>query len=400
MVNIYKYVIVGGGLAGASAVEGIRELDPDGTILLLGGEPHLPYHRPPLSKGLWFKKKQVGDIFVKDSAWYAGNGVRMALNTSAASLDCKNNVVRDRTGNEYFYEKLLLATGGIPRRLQIPGGDMPEIYYYRTLTDYLSLEQQIEAGMPVLVIGGGFIGSEMAAALHTAGARVTMLFSGPYMCRQLFIESLGRAITDGYKGRDIEILAEDEPVSITRNGGIFITRTRNGREVRSLMVIAGIGIAPEMELAKGAGLGTGDGIIVNERLETSVPNVYAAGDNAYFPYQALGVSRRVEHWDNALNQGKQAGRNMAGAGEPYTYMPYFFSDLFEFGYEAVGDLRAKLMTVAHWEKENDTGVVYYMEDGIVRGVMLCNIWEKVDMARELIRRKERIPAAELAGAIQ
>jgi len=166
------------------------------------------------------------------------------------------------------------------------------------------------------------------------------------------------------------------------------------------MVIAGIGIAPALELPRTAGLLTANGVIVNEYLEASLPGIYAAGDIAFFPYQALGKQTRVEHWDNALNQGKWAGRNMAGAREPYTYMPYFFSDLFEFGYEAVGEVDARLETFADWQKENDTGVIYYLKDNKVRGAMMCNVWDKVEAARELIRNAENVTPADLRGAIQ
>ena len=151
-------------------------------------------------------------------------------------------------------------------------------------------------------------------------------------------------------------------------------------------MIVGVGVKPSVTLAEQAGLATGDGIIVNEYLQTSHPDIYAAGDNARFPYQVLGQQARVEHWDNALNQGKHAGRNLAGARDAFTYMPYFFSDLFEFGYEAVGEVNSRMETRADWQKPFDTGVIYYLRDGRIRGAMMCNVWEKVEAARALIRR--------------
>jgi NADPH-dependent 2,4-dienoyl-CoA reductase/sulfur reductase-like enzyme len=166
------------------------------------------------------------------------------------------------------------------------------------------------------------------------------------------------------------------------------------------MVIVGIGIAPSLEFAKTAGLQTGNGIIVNEYLQTSEADIFAAGDNAFFPYQALGKRTRVEHWDNALNQGKQAGANMAGAHMPYDYMPYFFSDLFDFGYEAVGEVDAQLETFADWQKEYDTGVIYYLRDSKVRGAMMCNVWDKVEMARALIRKGDTVSKEFLRGTIK
>ncbi len=189
------------------------------------------------------------------------------------------------------------------------------------------------------------------------------------------------------------------PASLTRKGNTFITQTERGEQIESDLVVIGIGIVPAVELAEGAGLETGNGIVVNEYLQTSHADIYAAGDNALFPYQALGQQMRIEHWDNALNQGKWAGRNMAGAREPFTYMPYFYSDLFEFGYEAVGDVNTELDTFADWQKENDTGVIYYLKDGKVRGAMMCNVWGKLDAARDLIRKGERMTSDDLRGAI-
>jgi len=402
MTGTYKYVVVGGGVAAGSAVEGIREIDRDGPIMMLAAEKQRPYHRPPLSKQLWFKKKKVEDIFVHDFEWFAQQGVDLRFETRAAKLDTGplSQTVTDREGRTYQYEKLLLATGGYPHRLDIPGGNLPGVSYFRTLDDFLALQPQTGEGVSALVIGGGFIGSEMAAALDVNKADVTMLFPGKYLVSRVFPENLGRAITDQYETRGVRVLAKDAPVSMEKNGEDFLTRTRNGREISSHLLVAGIGIVPGVELAQNAGIQVENGIVVNEFLRSSAPNVYAAGDNAQFPYQALGRSMRVEHWDNAINQGKQAGRNMAGANEPYAYMPYFFSDLFEFGYEAVGDTDPRLETVCEWEKENDTGVVYYLQDGRVRGAMMCNVWGKVPVARELIRQGERMSPAELAGAIR
>ncbi len=195
-------------------------------------------------------------------------------------------------------------------------------------------------------------------------------------------------------------MAGEKPISITRAQNRFSIQTASGKVIECNLVIAGIGVTPETGLAEGAGLKAGNGIVVNEYLQTSDPAIYAAGDNALFPYRVLGQLLRIEHWDNALNQGKWAGRNMTGTHEPFTYMPYFFSDLFEFGYEAVGDVNSRLETYADWKKENHTGVIYYLKDQKVRGVMMCNIWEKVEVARELVRQGEIMTLKNLQGLIQ
>lgn len=398
--NTFRYVIVGAGLAGASAVKGIREFDKNGSILLVGDEKHLPYNRPPLSKDLWFGKKTLEKTFVQKQDFYDTNGVTLLGSVKITAVDAGRKAIVDSAGKEYTFEKLLIATGGIPRRLSIPGGDLDGVVYYRYLDDYLWSRDRSAGGASAVVIGGGFIGSELAAALNHVKADVTMIFPGQYLVDRVFPSYLGGAIQEHYVERGIRIIAPDKPISFTKIGPGIVTTTQSGKRIESDFVIVGVGISPEVELARSAGLTLGDGIVVNDLLQTSNPDIYAAGDNAQFPYMALSRQTRVEHWDNALNQGLYAGRNMTGARDPYDYMPYFFSDLFEFGYEAVGEVSSSLDTYADWQKENDTGVIYYHKEWVIRGAMMCNVWNKVDAAREMIRKGERIAPEVLSGAIK
>jgi 3-phenylpropionate/trans-cinnamate dioxygenase ferredoxin reductase subunit len=379
------YLIVGSGLAGVSAVEGIRERDTNGAITVIGAESHLPYDRPPLSKKLWFGKVEVKDIFLHDQDFYDRNGVTLLLGRRAVALDPQSRTVTDDKGERHQFRKLLLATGGAPQVLTIPGKDLEGIYYYRLLDDYQRMRRAATEGKSAVVIGGGFIGSEIAAALCLNNLSVTMVYPSPHLCHRVFPKDLGLAMESLYQSRGIRILKGQKPTSFKRRGSRFVVQTSGGEKIESDLVIVGAGIRPAVELAEQAGLSAGDGIIVNEYLQTSHPDIYAAGDNARFPYQALGQETRVEHWDNALNQGKHAGRNMAGAREAFAYMPYFFSDLFEFGYEAVGEVSSELETIAEWQKPQETGVIYYLRDGKIRGAMMCNVWDKVDEARNLIR---------------
>jgi NADPH-dependent 2,4-dienoyl-CoA reductase/sulfur reductase-like enzyme len=286
----------------------------------------------------------------------------------------------------------------MPKRLAIPGGDLEGISYYRTLPDYRQLRGAAIEGKSALVIGGGFIGSELAASLRINKLAVTMIFPSKWLVSRVFPESLGRTLTAHYRGKGVEVLADDVLLWIQRDGIGYVARTRSGRELRADLVVVGIGVTPNIALAHAAGLTTGDGVLVNQFLQTSSEDVYAAGDLAFFPEANLGP-RRIEHWDNALNQGKHAGRNMAGAREPFAYMPFFFSDLFEFGYEAVGDVDSRHETIFDWQEENKTGVIYYLNDGRLRGAMMCNLFGKVDAARELIQQSDRLTAADLRGAI-
>jgi NADPH-dependent 2,4-dienoyl-CoA reductase/sulfur reductase-like enzyme len=395
---VFDYVVVGGGRAGISAVEGIRELDSSCSILLVGAESHLPYDRPPLSKQLWTGKNEVSDLFVHDRAYFERASVELASGERVTEIQPgEKTILTDRERSER-YGKLLLATGGTPRRLQIPGAEAEGVYYFRTLDDYLELSRDPE-GQSILVVGGGFIGAEIAAALSMHGAHLTMLFPGRLMLERVFPEALARSIQEQYEQRGIRILSEDAPVSFASRGGWLAVETRRGVHLACDSIVVGAGIEPEIELARSAGLAIENGIKLNELLQSSDPDIFAAGDNANFPYLALGKRMRVEHWDNAIAQGKAAGRNMAGAGEPYEYMPYFFSDLFDFGYEAVGDVSSSLETYADWQDENETGVIYYLEDGRVRGVMLCNVWGKLDEARALILTGAHVSERDLHGAV-
>lgn len=400
MKKSYGYVIVGGGLSGASAVKGIRGRDPDGGILLLGAEAHRPYDRPPLSKKLWLGKKKLEDIFIGPPDFYEKNKVDLRLGSRAVSLDLKTKEIRDSSGNVFGYEKLLLATGCAPRKLDIPGGSLRDVCYFRSLDDYIFLKERAREGRSVIIVGGGFIGSELAAVLSVNNVSVTMLFPSSYLCNRVLPEALGLAVQKDFMDRGIRVLANTTPSAIEQKDGRLFVATKERGTLTADMLVAGVGVTPSAELAISAGLKTGDGIEVDGHLRTSDGSVYAAGDVASFPYTELGERKRVEHWDNAMSQGKVAGENMAGAEKEYDYMPYFFSDLFDFGYEAVGDVSSRLEVVVDWFEENRKGVLYYLKDNIVRGVMLCNVWEKVEEARELIREKKAVSAQLLKGRIR
>lgn len=394
----FEYVIVGGGLAGGWAVDGIRERDPKGSICLISAENDLPYDRPPLSKQLWKGEQQLDQIFIHPHEYYAEQKVELRLATRATALDRARHQVTLADGQSVPYRKLLLATGGSPRRLSIPGGDLDGLFYYRTAADYRQLRAQVEAGRTAVVIGGGFIGSELAAALTICGAKVTMVFPEPYLVSRVFPAALGQALNAAYRVKGVDVLAGDVPTAIAIQDDGFQVSTRGGRTLSADIVIVGIGIAPNLELAQAAGLKTGNGIVVNSFLQTSDPDIYAAGDIAYFQEAVLGP-RRIEHWDCAVSQGKHAGRNLAGANAEFADLPFFYSDLFEFGYEAVGEVESRLETFADWQEENKTGVIYYLADGRVRGAMMCNVWGKVDDARALIREQKPVRPADLKGRI-
>ena len=386
----YSYVIVGGGLAGASAAEGVREIDKNGPVLIIGEEPSAPYHRPPLTKGLWTGKKKAEDIFVWKDDSLSHLNIEMKLGTKVVSVNPDAKTVTDGAGGTYGFGKLLLATGGTPKRLPVPGGGLSIVSYYRYFEDYVRMRERVQEGKSAIIIGGGFIGTEIAAALSLKNLKITMLFPEDRPCFKVFPDYLGRQILKMYRERGITILTKDTPVRIEKTNNACRVLTKNGLTLSADICIAGIGISPETGLAQSARLATADGIVVNSFLQTSHPDIYAAGDNAAYPEKTLEKTMRYEHWDNALNQGKQAGRNMAGAQEQYTYMPYFFSDLFDFGYEAVGEIDSRLDTRPEWKEENVKGIVYYLKENKIRGVLLCNVWDKVGAARTAIKNNEPV----------
>jgi NADPH-dependent 2,4-dienoyl-CoA reductase/sulfur reductase-like enzyme len=389
----YRYLLVGGGLAGDAGARGIRELDPNGSIGMISMEANPPYTRPNLSKGLW-KGRPIDEIWRNTRDL----GVELHLGRRVVHLDPLEKCVRDQTGEEYSFDKVLLAMGGSPVRLP-PGGE--DIIYFRDLQDYQRLRGLSERGERFVVIGGGFIGSELAAALTMVGKRATIIFPEQALASNIFPEELALHLNDYYRQKGVELVTEDLATDIEKAGDRFTVRTRSGRFFEVDGVVAGIGIRPNVELARQAGLETDNGVVVDDRLQTSAPDVFAAGDLANFYHAALGKRVRVEHEDNAIHMGKLAGRNMAGAEESYTHTPMFYSDLFELGYEAVGETSSKLETVIDWQEPFKKGVIYYLDpsDRRVRGVVLWNVWDRVNQARALLAEAGPFEDRDLKGRI-
>jgi NADPH-dependent 2,4-dienoyl-CoA reductase/sulfur reductase-like enzyme len=381
----YKYVIVGGGLTAASAVEGIRAHDREGSILLVSRENYPPYHRPPLSKDLWFGKTTLDKLSVHEESFYRDQHVELSLRREIVELDPERRTIWDERGVSSEYERLLLATGGRPRALAVEGADVEGIRYFRSLEDYLLLRSRLERFQHALVLGGGFIAMELAAALKHAGKEVTLAYPHEYPLQRALPRDLGLFVADYYRQKGIETVSNDLVTAFEDQSGLIVARTRQGNSITTQLVVVGIGIEPQVELAEAAGLAVGNGIEVDEHARTSDPHIYAAGDVAEFPYLALGARRRIEHWDHAQQHGRAAGASMAGAAEPYVAMPMFFSDFFELGWEAVGDLDSSLDIEEAWNVPHREGVVFYLRDDVIRGVLLWNVWNKVEWARGLIK---------------
>ncbi|MGC8539144.1 MAG: NAD(P)/FAD-dependent oxidoreductase [Phycisphaerae bacterium] len=392
----YRYLIIGGGLAAAAAVAGIREVDRSGAVGLIGAEAHPPYDRPPLSKGLWKDKPQ-------SSIWRSleKTALSLHLGRTVRTLNPEKKSAVDDQGSIYTYDKLLLATGGTPRRL--PFGE-DYIIYFRTLDDYTKLRELARNGDHFAVIGGGFIGSEIAAALAMNGKKVTLIFPDKSIGSRMYPPELAEFLNGYYREKGITILTESKVTGCDMRQGKLVVKISHGsnsdeKEISVHGVIAGIGVEPNVGLAATAGLKVNDGILVDTSLRTSSPDIYAAGDAARFYSPALDTWLRVEHEDNANTMGGFAGVAMAGRTVAYSHLPFFYSDLFDMGYEAVGEVDSRLEMLTDWKTPLKQGVVYYLKAGRVRGVLLWNIFGQVDAARALIGASGPFTATDLVGRI-
>lgn len=396
----HTYLIVGGGMTADAAVRGIREIDEDGSIGIIAEEPHPPYDRPPLSKGLWAGTDE-GRIW-RDTEEL---GAELHLSRRVLRIDPLDRTVTDDRGSIYTWDKLLLATGGRPRKLD---DAVPQVVYFRTLEDYRLLRGLAEEGGTFAVVGGGFIGSEIAAALSSLGKEVALLFPEDGLLGHVFPPGLAERLTDYFRDHGVDVRPGVGVASVRRSGDRLLVATEEADPTRTLRVdgvVAGIGIVPNQELAETAGLAVldpedGGGIVVDPTLQTSLSDIYAAGDVAAFPCGPLGRRLRVEHEDQANSSGSHAGRAMAGEVSEYDHLPFFYSDLFDVGYEAVGLVDPALDVVEVWTGGlEDPAALYFLNGGRVEGVVLWNAFGKLDAARELIRSAKKRDEAALKEAI-
>lgn len=376
MEHDYDYLIIGAGMTADAAAKSIRKADADASIGIVGDESHAPYERPPLSKALW-KDKAVDAIDLGTER----SGAAMHLGRRIESLDRDDRSARDGAGDVYRYRRLLLATGATPRKLAIGGS---RVINFRTLDDYRALRGYATSGAQIAVVGGGFIGSELAASLAANGCKVTMLFPGEAIGAGRYPSALAHFLNAYYGERGVELRPGVKVVDGRSFENHVEIATSDGATLRADAVVAGLGVTPNVDLALKAGIRVDNGIVVDERLRTVDPDIWAAGDVANFHNVALDLRMRVEHESAAVGMGHHAGRAMVGSDEPYTKLPFFYSDLFDLGYEAVGLLDDRLDVVEDWTQPYREGVVYYLDNGRVRGVLLWNVWGQVEAARDLI----------------
>ena len=383
-------VVVGGGLAGGKAVETLRDEGYDGRLVLVAQEPEPPYERPPLSKDYLRGEAARDTVYVNDAEWYEEHDVELRTGTEVTAIDVPGNGLEISGGERLRWDRLLLATGAEPRRLDIPGADLGAVLYLRTIADSLRLRQTIEAGGRLVVVGAGWIGAEAAASARQMGMEVTLLERRDVPLENVLGATVGGIYADIHRDHGVELLTGVEIAAIEGDGRAERVRLGDGRTIDCAAVLAGVGVAPRTTLAEAAGLEVDNGVLVDATLRTSASGVYAAGDIAAHMHPFYGRRVRVEHWANALNQGPAAARNMLGRDEAYDRIPYFFSDQYEVGMEYSGLARGDDEVVLRGDPAERELIAFWLEDGRVVAGMNINIWDVTDPIQSLIRSRAQV----------
>jgi NADPH-dependent 2,4-dienoyl-CoA reductase/sulfur reductase-like enzyme len=403
------FVIVGGGLAGAKAAETLRAEGFTGRVILICDERDHPYERPPLSKGYLLGKEERDSVFVHEPAWYARNDIELHLGQTVDAVDRTAKTVRfGEDGTLVHYDKLLLATGAEPRRLDIPGTDLAGVHHLRRLAHAERLKGVLTAlgrdNGHLVIAGAGWIGLEVAAAAREYGAEVTVVHRGQTPLHSVLGPELGQLFTDLHKEHGVRFHFGARLTEITgQDGMVLAARTDDGEEHPAHAVLAAIGAAPRTSLAEAAGLeiadrALGGGIVVDERLRTSDPAIYAAGDIVSFPHALFGTRLRVEHWANALNGGPAAARAMLGQEVTYDRLPYFFTDQYDLGMEYSGwaPPGSYDAVVIRGDAGKREFIAFWVKDRRVLAGMNVNVWDVTESIQRLIRSKARVNTEALA----
>jgi len=393
------FVIVGGGLAGAKAVEALRSQGFAGRIVLLGDEHERPYERPPLSKEYLQGTAERESVFVHPAGWYAEHEVKLRLGVPVTRIDPVAHEVVSADGSRLPYARLLVATGSSPRRLGIPGADLDGVLYLRRLGDADTLRSALAAASRVAIIGAGWIGLETAAAARAAGAAVTVLEMASLPLVGVLGPKIAGAYAELHRGHGVDLRFGVQVDAIEGDGSRATgVRLADGEAIAADVVIVGIGITPNTGLAEAAGLTVVNGVLVDEHLTTSDPDIFAAGDvaNVYYPHLRTHV--RLEHWAAALNQGPVAAANMAGTPTVYDRVPYFYSDQYDWGMEYSGYVPGGTADDVVVRGDLDAGrfIAFWMIDGRVRAGMNVNIWDVTEPIQALVRSDHPVDAVALA----
>lgn len=404
MVAPRRIVIVGAGLAGASAAAGLREQGFDGEIVLYGEQRHPPYELPPLSKGILLGDTDEPD-WVREARFYADHDIDYRSSTTVTQLRPGDGVVVDATGAEQGYDRLLLATGSRPRTLPVPGGDLPGLNLLRTLDDSLAIRSKLVSGARVAIVGAGWIGCEVAAAARKHGAEVTVVDPLPLPLHRVLGDTVGGVFRDLHREHGVDLrlgtgvasfAAADGAVRSVRLAG---SAGQEGTELPADVVVVGVGAVPDTELARQAGLELAiGGVAVDATLRTSAPDIYAAGDIAAQQHPRYQQRVRVEHWANAKDQGSHVVGNLLGGEEPYSSSPYFFSDQYDLGceYRGMADPAADQLVV-RGDLDTREFIAFWLREGRVAAAMNVNVWDDGDALQALVDGQREVTPEQLTS---
>jgi 3-phenylpropionate/trans-cinnamate dioxygenase ferredoxin reductase subunit len=369
----FPIVILGGGVvAGYAAKEFVAQNGKKGELAIVTAEDALPYDRPPLSKGFLAGEKEVSDIQISDAAFYRENGIAVFRNFPVGKVDFRRHRLQSTSGKVIGFDQLLIATGSTVRQLEVPGANRSAVFYLRQMRESQAIRAQIKRGKRTVVIGSGFIGMEVASVLASHGVRTTMVFPDDRVWKRLFTPPVSTFFERQFTGHGITFLKSDKVVALTHQNRECQVVLASGKQVPTDFVVAGIGVTPTMELFQRTALDTDDGIKVNQFLETSVPGVWAAGDIANYRDQISQRRKRVEHWDNAVEQGRVAMRNMLGNFQPFIHVPYFFSDVFDLSYEFWGDAAGHDQVVYRGQMDHKQLSVWWLKKRTLCAALIMN----------------------------
>ncbi len=394
-----SYVIIGGGLAAAKAVEGIREVDHDGPITVITAESHLPYERPPLSKGVMLDKEGPHVVFTHDQDWYDGQHVDLHIGDAATGIDADTHTVTLASGATIPWTRLLIATGSSVRTLKIDGADLQDIFYLRTLDESQAIKARLVAGSNLVIVGAGWIGLEIAAAAREHGCEVTVVEPQPTPLHGVVGPEVGGWFADLHRSHGVDFRFGEGVERFTgEDGKVTGVVTSTGDTLPADTVIVGVGITPNTALAEAAGLNVDNGIVTDTALRTSSPDIWAAGDVANWHSSALDTQLRVEHWANANDSGTAAGKSMAGADVTYDPIPFFFSDQYDIGLEYSGYVPrgATPDVVLRGDPKSNEFMAFWLDGDRVLAGMHVNVWDTVPAIETLVRERTPVDRAKLA----
>lgn len=394
-MDFIKYLLIGGGLASSQAAKQLRQLDPQTTIALVTDDPQPPYDHPPLSKDFLRGEMPKDKVFFDDPSFYAAQKIDLKLGMAVTKLDSATHIATLDNGSQLRFDKALIATGGRPVRLATPGADLPGVHYLRTLNDSVALAAAATPGSFAVLIGAGFIGLEVAASLTQRGVQVTVVETGPHIWPRFADETLANAIQEHCTAKGIAFRTGDSVAEIQRQNDRFSVRLKSGAVLPCNFVCIGVGIVPNVELAQQAGLAVENGIVVDEYLQSSHPDIYAAGDVANYVDPLFGKRRRVEHWGHAEYSGQLAAQNMAGARRPYDLLTYVWSDIFDLHLEFAGDEKEHDQMLLRGKLDELSCIILYLKQHRLKAYFAINANNKdLPPLQKLIKNKTDLTGRE------